>query len=327
LQRDAQSEPISLGHDMNMQDGFQPSRRTLALGLATALGVEGTTPQGALADAPSGDATAMAFDGGALILATDAGLWRSGDDGAEWSALPSEPGSEVAALATHPDRPGRILAALEAGGVALSEDGGASWAQLGSGLPEAAATALAIPKQEPDTLYLAVSGDGLWQSPDAGATWSYAMDRPWLDEAERDLLALASVDSSSGMGGIWVYAGTDMGLTRVPDCFCRWQDVQPGDAMDALAAGEQPAAVMALPPGEAVLDLALAPQVPEVIHAATASGLWRSTDVGVNWTRTSDIPAQALAVDPADPDHIVAATAIGILLSRDGGLTWAAPSP
>ncbi|MDV4146746.1 hypothetical protein [Shimia sp. FJ5] len=58
------------------------------------------------------------------------------------------------------------------------------------------------------------------------------MDRPWLDDAERDPLALASVELETGMGGIWIYAGTEVGLARVPDCFCRWQDVQPGNAMD-----------------------------------------------------------------------------------------------
>ena len=52
------------------------------------------------------------------------------------------------------------------------------------------------------------------------------MDRPWLDDAERELLSLASVELETGMGGIWIYAGTEVGLTRVPDCFCRWQDVQ-----------------------------------------------------------------------------------------------------
>ncbi len=135
----------------------------------------------------------------------------------------------------------------------------------------------------------------------------------------------ASVNSPSGMGGIWVYAETEVGLTRVPDCFCRWQDVQPGNAMDALVAGEAPAPVTPLPPGEAVFDLALAPAAPEVIPAATPSGLCRSEDAGVNWIQTSSMAALALAIDPLDPDHIVAATEGGILTSHDGGLTWPEP--
>lgn len=86
------------------------------------------------------------------------------------------------------------------------------------------------------------------------------MDRPWLDDAEREPLALASVELETGMGGIWIYAGTEVGLARVPDCFCRWQDVQPGNAMDALVAGEAPPSEAPLPGGQPILSLASAPR-------------------------------------------------------------------
>lgn len=303
---------------------FRPSRRTMLAGLAASSALSAAAPRVAFAAVPSEPATALAFDGGDLLLAA-AGIWRSEDGGATWSELSAGPSRSVTALATHPDRPGRILAAMEMGGVAASEDGGATWARRGAGLPEAAATALAADAHQPDALYVAVAGDGLWQSEDAGATWSFAIDRPWLDDAEHDVLALASVGSLSGMGGIWVYAGTAAGLVRVPDCFCRWQDVQAGNAMDALAAGEAPAPEKPLPSGEPVLSLALAPDVPEEILAATTSGIWKSTDAGVSWTRVSEAAARALAVDPADALHVVAASDGGILSSRDGGLTWAAP--
>ena len=299
-------------------------RRAKITGFAATFSLAAIIPAIAFAAAPSGPATAIAFDGTALVLAAD-GLWRSENGGTTWSALSSEPEGTIAALATHPDRPARILAALETGSVAVSEDSGTTWEELGLGLPDTPVTALVVAAHAPDTFYAAAEGDGLWQTEDGGESWTLSMDRPWLSEGEHDLLALASVDSPSGMGGIWIYAGTEVGLTRVPDCFCRWQDVQPGDAMDALAEGKTPAPTAPLPPGEAVLDLAVAPDAPEVIHAATPSGLWVSEDAGVNWVRTSEAPAQALAVDPTDLNHIVAATDGGILSSHDGGLTWAEP--
>lgn len=311
---------------MALSNSPRLTRRVTMSGLAaTITALAAIAPGSAFAtNPPVQEAEALVFDGGDILLAAD-GLWRSSDGGETWTEFPSASGLSVTAFAIHPDRPGRVLAALDTGGAALSEDGGTSWTRLASGLPEEPATAIAVDAKEPETFYLAVEGDGLWQSEDAGATWSLAMDRPWVEEAERDLLALASVDSPSGMGGIWIYAGTEVGLTRVPDCFCRWQDVQPGDAMDALVAGEQPAPTSPLPAGDAVLDLALAPAAPELIHAATSSGLWRSEDAGVNWARTSDAAAQALAVDPTDPNHIIAVTERGILASRDGGLSWAEP--
>ncbi|MEL6577987.1 MAG: hypothetical protein AAFQ81_19055 [Pseudomonadota bacterium] len=152
------------------------------------------------------------------------------------------------------------------------------------------------------------------------------MDRPWIAEAEREVLTLASVNLASGMGGIWLYAGTERGLTRVPDCFCRWQEVVASDAMDALVAGTPPAPEAPLPEGEPVLALASAMAAPERLVAGLPSGLWASADGGVSWARVSGIAASALAIHPTEPSRIAAATADGVLLSHDGGTAWAALS-
>ena len=150
------------------------------------------------------------------------------------------------------------------------------------------------------------------------------MDRPWLNDAERDLLALVSVDLATGMGGIWIYAGTSVGLIRVPDCFCRWQDVQPGNAMDALVSGDAPPSQAPLPGGEPIHALASAPSAPETVYAALPSGVWTSRDGGVVWSQLADRFASAVAVHPANPDHIVAALDGGLMQSRNGGATWSA---
>lgn len=309
---------------MKKQTSARLTRRSMLVGLAALPSLAVITPQVALASAPESEATAIAFDQAALVLAAG-GLWRSNDGGVSWDALPSDFGSRVIVLASHPERPGRLLAALGDGGVAVSNDGGATWTPIGSGLPKTPGLAITAAAVQPDTIYLSMTGDGIWQSKDAGLTWAFAMDRPWLEGAEHDLLALASVNRPSGMGGVWIYAGTEAGLTRVPDCFCRWQDVQAGNAMDALAAGEEPASEKPLPLGEPIRSLALAPGAPEILFAATTSGIWKSTDAGVSWTQVSEAAAQALAVDPADPNHIIAAAGEGILSSRDGGQTWAEP--
>ena len=308
---------------MHKQTDIRLSRRTL---LAATVAVIGSVakPIGLRADTPRrNEVRAVAFDRGAPILAAD-GYWRGGDDGTSWSRLTEGVNGAGTALATHPDRPGRVLATLAAGGVIRSVDGGASWKRVGTDLPAVAATALTVAATAPDTLYLAIRGDGLWRSLDAGDTWEFVMDRPFLDAAEREVLTLVSVNSATGMGGVWLYAGTERGLTRVPDCFCRWQNVQPGDAMDELTAGAAPMAGNPLPAGEPLRSLALAPQVPDVIYAALPSGIWKSTNAGVSWAKTGDAVAQCLAVDPSDQNHVVAAVGGGIVLSRDGGATWSA---
>ena len=265
---------------------------------------------------------AIAFDGDALILA-DGTLSRS-DGAGGWKELAGPAAGGILSLATHPGRPGRIAAGLAGAGVAFSEDGGHGWESRSLALPDAPVTAVTVAAAEPDTVYAAIRGDGLWKSEDAGRSWVLAMDRPWLADAERDLTALASIDLATGMGGIWIYAGTELGLTRVPDCFCRWQDVQPGDAMDALASGKPAPSEAPLPEGETINALVSAASMPTRLYAALPSGIWGSQDAGVVWSQKSNTRALAVAVHPTNADHVVAITEDGLARSRDGGANWTA---
>lgn len=264
-------------------------------------------------------AGALAFDGAALLLAAH-DLWRSDDGGQTWAAVGS-PGP-LTVLSAHPSRPGVIYGAHEAEGVSRSLDGGRTWTTAASGLPREPVDALAIAAHAPDILYAAVRSDGLWRSRDAGDSWEFVMDRPYAGGSEHDVLSLVSVNNATGMGGIWLYAGTTTGLTRVPDCFCRWQDVIPGDAMDALVAGTVPVSPQSLPPGEPVRSLAVAPFAPEVIYAGSPSGVWKSIDAGVNWVRVAEGEVHQIALDPTRPGHVAAIGGGGIRISRDSGSTW-----
>lgn len=263
---------------------------------------------------------AVAFDGDGILVAATS-LARSDDAGQSWTAL-AAPGA-IVALASHPARSGRILAALDQG-IALSDDGGQTWEVRSDGLPGAKILAVAMAARAPDTFYAALQSDGLWMSEDAGRSWRLAMDRPWLGEAEHDALTLASVDLESGMGGIWLYAGTEAGLTRVPDCFCRWQNVQPGDAMDALVSRDAPPLEAPLPEGEAVLALVSAPSSPASLYAALPSGIWSSKDGGVVWARMAQQPATAMAIHPQDDTYLAAVIGGRLHFSRDGGTSWTA---
>ena len=300
------------------------SRRALLHGLVVGAGFC-LLPATAFAAANKSTSSAIAFYGNALIVARGSALlYRSGSQ--NWTALPKVSEGTILTFTTHPERPGRIVGGLDTGGIVLSVDGGKSWDVRGQGLPEAAVTAITTAVTNPDTLYAAIRGDGLWQSDDAGQSWTFVMDRPWLANAERDLTALSSIDLASGMGGIWLYAGTDTGATRVPDCFCRWQDVQPGDAMDALAAGKPAPPKAPLPEGEPVNALVSAASQPAILYAALPSGIWHSLDAGVTWLKRSEVIATALAVHPLRADDLAIVNDDGVLQSPDGGRTWTAIS-
>jgi photosystem II stability/assembly factor-like uncharacterized protein len=296
------------------------SRRALLRGLVAGAGLC-LLPATAFATVSKSTGSAIAFDGNALIVARGSSLlYCDGDQ--NWTALPKVSEGIILSFTTHPERPGRIVGGLDTGGVVLSVDGGKSWDVRGQGLPEAAVTAISTAAIDPDTLYAAIRGDGLWQSDDVGQSWVFVMDRPWLGNAERDVTALSSVDLASGMGGIWLYAGTDAGVTRVPDCFCRWQDVQSGDAMDAFAAGKPTPPEAPLPEGEPVHALVSAVSQPETLYAALPSGIWHSQDAGVTWIKRSEVIASALAVHPLRADDLAIVNDDGVLQSRHGGRTW-----
>lgn len=263
----------------------------------------------------------LTFDGPNLVRAQD-GIWRSEDGGTSWHKSAGTDLGQVTDLVSHPDQPGLIYASHTTAGVLRSGDGGRTWLASAQGLPQAPIDAITIAAQDPNMIYAAVRGDGLWRSQDAAQSWEFVMDRPFIEATERNVLSLASVNDPTGMGGIWIYAGTEIGVTRVPDCFCRWQGVQSGDAMDALVAGREPTAEVPLPKGEPVQSLATTAQMPQMIFAGLPSGIWKTSDAGVTWAHVSDAVQPRIAINPADPNQVVAITKGETLISRDGGQKW-----
>lgn len=70
-------------------------------------------------------------------------------------------------VTAHPDRPRRLFAAVEIGGVLVSDDGGDQWQ---SRLTGADVHRLAIDPDDPDVVYAATES-GVYESRDGGATW------------------------------------------------------------------------------------------------------------------------------------------------------------
>jgi photosystem II stability/assembly factor-like uncharacterized protein len=82
-------------------------------------------------------------------------------------------GGAVAGVAADPGRPGVAWAAWTgpgSGRVWRSEDGGASWADRGQGLPEVPVAAVAPDPERPGTVLVATDA-GVWWSRDDGETW------------------------------------------------------------------------------------------------------------------------------------------------------------
>ena len=164
---------------------------------------------------------ALAFDaaGRTLWLGAHSGLYRSEDRGRSWQAISlpaTHPHVDVMAVTAHPEDARTIYVATHEAGVFKTTDGGKGWRESNAGLGGLDVHGLAIDPREPQKLHAAVrdKGEGIYRSADGGVKWVRVDDGPG-----GEVKVLASVNIPTGMGGIFLYAGTAEGLQRNPDCF------------------------------------------------------------------------------------------------------------
>lgn len=128
-------------------------------------------------------------------------LLRSVDGGLTW--LPIHSGLEtltVHAFAQHPARPDTLFAGTVER-IYKSEDGGASWVQVGRGMREGVTTfALAIDGQQPGHIYAGTTA-GIYRSDNDGETWKLIT----ADSLDSTVTALAIRPDDSAI----LYAGTE----------------------------------------------------------------------------------------------------------------------
>jgi photosystem II stability/assembly factor-like uncharacterized protein len=164
-------------------------------------------------------ALAIDGEGRSLLLAAHTGLFRSEDGGKSWRPVtlsPKHPHLDVMAIAPDPKDSRTIYVGTHEAGAFKSTDGGATWAGVNTGLAGLDVHGLAIDPTATGKLHAAVreQGEGIYRTTDGGAKWTRVDDGPG-----GEVKVLASVNMPTGMGGIWLYAGTAAGLQRNPDCF------------------------------------------------------------------------------------------------------------
>ena len=90
---------------------------------------------------------------------------------AETWALRGPEGGDVRAFAVDPVTPGTVYAGSFGGGVFKSQDGGAKWRAVNTGLTNRSVLALAIDPATPSTVYAGTSW-GAFKSDDGGDCWT-----------------------------------------------------------------------------------------------------------------------------------------------------------
>jgi len=284
-----------------------------------------------------------------FIAYTDIGFFRSEDGGESWiySLHGARHRNTVYDLAVDPDDPSRMWAATSGshdqpywktlvpdrdyskGTVAMSRDGGKSWTNLDSGLPNASCGRVVLDPESPPesrTLYVTSWGQGVYKSTDGGRSWERKVDgidvendyNFWRMSQALDgtlyLITTKTIEPREG-GGYDFGSGA---LYRSEDGAESWQRVAKGDWMAY--------------PWDVVCD----PRDPDTLYVATKDdphvaspyvtegGVYRSVDRGETWERIlENIAPQRITVDEENADIIYVGTEYdGVYRTSDGGRVW-----
>ena len=258
----------------------------------------------------------------------------------KWRSIGPYRGGRALAVAGIPGDPDTFYFGAVAGGVWKTTDGGATWEPLTDGSAISSVGALAIAPSDRQVIYVGTGeaaprgdityGDGVYKSVDGGKTWSHIgladsrqIGALIVDPRNADTVLVAAFGHAFG-------PNKERGVYRTTDGGKSWTRV--------LYRDEDTGAI----------DVTFDPNNPSIVYAALwqarrqpwnfssggpGSGLYRSSDGGVTWTRLTGngLPQGILgrihvSVSPADSKRVYAmieAHEGGLYRSDDGGVHWA----
>ncbi len=157
------------------------------------------------------------------------------------------------------------------------------------------------------TFWCGAPAGGLWKTTDGGQTWSTNTDLlnvigcsdMAIDPVNNNIMYLATGDGDgTDTKSIGVLKSTDGGQT--------W-----------LASG----LTFSVNQSIVMRRLLINPTNPQIIIAATSNGIYRSTDAGANWTKTSTLNTYDMEFKPTNP-NVVYASGSALYRSTNGGASF-----
>ena len=250
-------------------------------------------------------------------------------------------GGRSIAIAGHADRINEYYFGATGGGLWKTTDGGGTWDPVTDGqIKTSSVGAVDVADSNPDIIYIGtgenqfrgniMQGDGVYKSVDAGKTWEHVgledtqtVSRVRIHPTNPDIVYVSVLGHAFNQN-------EERGVYKTIDGGKSWKKIfYKGPAAGAA-------------------DLILDPKNPEVIYASIwqvyrtpwkmwggggASGLFKSTDGGENWTELTKLPGMpegpigkiGVTVSPIDSNlvwAIIEANDGGVFKSEDAGVTW-----
>jgi len=265
----------------------------------------------------------------------DQGLFQA----LQWRSIGPYRGGRALAVTGVAGDPTTYYFGAVAGGVWKSTDAGGTWSPLTDQTPISSVGALAVAASDHNVIYVGAGetaprgdmtyGDGVYKSVDGGKTWTHIGLK---DSRQIGALIVDPTDANIVLVAAFGHAfgpNTERGVYRTTDGGQSWTGV--------LYKDEQTGAI----------DVTFDPHDPKIVYAALwqarrqpwnfasggpGSGLYRSSDGGVSWTRLSGngLPGGILgrihvSISGADSKRIYAmieAREGGLFRSDDGGAHW-----
>ena len=260
-----------------------------------------------------------------ITLATNDGVVKQSRQNGHWrESGRSMHGHEIRTIMA---RQGVMMAGTK-NGIFRSEDGGASWDEASTGLAIPHVRWLAFNPSVSDMEFAGTEPAGIFVSYDGGILWH---DRREVAELRDKFHWFLPYSPEAGcvrgfaFHGDRTYAAVEVGgVLRSDDTGATWR----------LARGSTGEPNFDIPPAPLVHpdvhSVYSHPTSPDRVFAATAEGLYASSDGGDTWTVShAGSYCRAAWIDPDDPDHQILGPAESVAHkhgrideSHDGGKTW-----
>lgn len=283
---------------------------------------------------------------------TNSWIYVSNNAGASWrrlAKLGAQDNLVVDSLAVDRSDPKTLFAGVWVmdhpdGGVFISHDSGRTWSEE----PGMHGQAVLSLKQARGNAKELVAGTlrGVYRSLDKGAHWEEISPPGSAEIHEVESLAIDPYDAGIIYAGTWhlpwktmdggkTWKSMSTGLIVDSDIFSMYVDPESPRLMYLSACsgiyrsddfGDDFRKVNGIPSAaRRTRAIVMDPAESDTVYAGTTEGLYKTTNGGKTWQRTTpgDVIVNDVYVDPGNPQHVLLATdRSGVLASDDGGMTW-----